>query len=239
MWAYYGHWLDRYIAAAGGRVRQAGLKRLYNYVLAFIGLVVAFIGVATLFNFLIDMLTSFGITFTDALRENLTASISSLLVGLPLWLMMWRPMQAEAMSEGEVGDHARRSVIRKTYLYLALFASVIGGMGTAVGLVYQLLRVVLTGDSGGDFVNTVLNLAQLLFLFGVVLIYHLSVLRADGSSTADSLAEKQTEYSVLVVDSGDGFIDSVKAALAKFAPNAPVTVTSPTTKPDAISARLS
>lgn len=232
VWAYYGHWLDRYIAAAGGRVRQAGLKRLYNYVLAFIGLVVAFIGVATLFNFLIDMLTSFGITFTDALRENLTASISSLLVGLPLWLMMWRPMQAEAMSEGEVGDHARRSVIRKTYLYLALFASVIGGMGTAVGLVYQLLRVVLTGDSGGDFVNTVLNLAQLLFLFGVVLMYHLSVLRADGSSTADSLAEKQTEYSVLVVDSGDGFIDSVKAALAKFAPNAPVTVTSPTTKPD-------
>jgi hypothetical protein len=115
------------------------MKRLYNYILSFIGLVVAFVGVATLFNFLIDMITDFGISFSDTLRESLTASISSLVVGLPLWLIMWRPMQ-QAMAQGEMGDHARRSVLRKVYLYLALFASVIGGMATAVGLVYQLIR---------------------------------------------------------------------------------------------------
>ena len=141
-------------------------------------------------------------------------------------------MQAEALVQGEMGDHARRSLLRKAYLYLALFASVIGGMATAVGLVYQLLRVVLTGDAGTDFVNNILNILQLLFLFGVVLLYHLNVLRADGASTADSLAEKQKEYSVLIVDSGDGFADSVKAALLKFGPNTPVTVTSPSSKPE-------
>ena len=113
---------------------------------------------------------------------------------------MWRPMQAEALAQGELGDHARRSVLRKTYLYLALFASVIGGMATAVGLVYQLIRVVLTGDAGSSFVNDLLNLTQLLFLFGVVLVYHLNVLRADGASTADALAEKQSTFNVLVVD---------------------------------------
>jgi hypothetical protein len=64
------------------------------------------------------------------------------------------------------------------------------------------------------------------------MIYHLSVLRTDGASTADSLAERQGDYSVLIVDSGDGFAESVKAALLKFAPNAPVTVTSPTARPD-------
>src|SRR5215216_2618539 len=184
VWSYYGYWLDRYIEAAGDKVRQAGLKRLYNYVLSFIGLVVAFIGVATLFNFLIDVITDFGISFTDSLRENLVASISSLVVGLPLWLIMWRPMQAEAMAQGEMGDHARRSVLRKAYLYLALFASVIGGMAAAVGLVYQLIRVIL-GVGVGDFLNTILNLIQLLFLFGVVLMYHLNVLRGDGACAAD------------------------------------------------------
>ena len=126
-----------------------------------------------------------------------------------------------------MGDHARRSVIRKTYLYLVLFASVIGGMATAVGLVYQLIRVVLTGDAGNEFCKHSLNLTQLLFLFGVVMVYHLNVLRADGASTADSLAEKQNEYSVLIVDSGNGFVESVKAALMKLGPNAPVTVTPP------------
>jgi hypothetical protein len=232
VWAYYGYWLKRHIEAVGDRVRQAGMTRIYNYILSFIGLVVGFVGVATLFNFIIDVITEFGISFNDALRENLTASISSLIVGLPLWLFMWRPMQVEALATGEMGDHARRSVLRKTYLYLALFAAVIGGMATAVGLVYQLLRVALTGDGGGTFVNTVLNLAQLLFLFIVVLLYHLNVLRADGASTADSLAEKQNAYSVLVVDSGKGFVDAVKAALSKLGSRVQVAVTTAEARPD-------
>lgn len=232
VWAYYGYWLKHHIEAVGDRVRQAGMKRIYNYILSFIGLVVAFVGVATLFNFIIDVITEFGISFNDALRENLTASISSLVVGLPLWLLMWRPMQTQALAQGEMGDHARRSVLRKTYLYLALFASVIGGMATAVALVYQLLRVVLTGDGGSSFVNTVLNLAQLLFLFIVVLLYHLNVLRADGASAADALVEKQNAYSVLVVDSGSGFVDAVKAALAQLGSKVQVAVTTPETRPE-------
>jgi hypothetical protein len=231
VWAYYRYWLNRHIEAVGDAVRQASMKRLYNYILAFIGLVVAFVGVATLFNFTIDMVTGSDILMSDSMRGSLATSISSLLVGLPLWLVMWRPMQAEALAPGEMGDHARRSVLRKTYLYLALFASVIGGMATAVGLVYQLIRVVLTGNAGGSFVNDILNLTQLLFLFSVVLVYHLNVLRADGASTADALAEKQSTFNVLVVDSGDGFAQSVNAALMKFAPKAPVTLTTASEKP--------
>jgi Na+/H+ antiporter NhaD/arsenite permease-like protein len=140
-------------------------------------------------------------------------------------------MQAEALTQDQMGDHARRSVLRKAYLYLVLFASVIGGMATAVGLVYQLIRVVLSGDSGNDFVSTVLNLIQLLFLFSVVLIYHLNVLRMDGAFTADSLAEKQSGYSVLIVDSGNEFVQSVKAALLKLGSKVQITVTGPEAKP--------
>jgi hypothetical protein len=178
------------------------------------------------------MATGPGFLMNDATRERLATSISSLIVGLPLWLSMWRPMQAEALAHGEMGDHARRSVLRKTYLYLVLFGSVIGGMATAVGLVYQLIRAVLTGDPGSDFVNNILNLIQLLFLFGVVLIYHLNVLRMDGASTADALVEKQSGYSVLIVDSGDGFVDSVKAALLKLGSKVQVVVTRPEGRPE-------
>jgi len=231
VWAYYGYWLNRHIQAVGDVVSRAAMKRLYNYILAFIGLVVSFIGVTTLLMFIIDVVMGSGIVLSDSLRENLASSISSILVGLPLWLMMWRPMQAEAFAEGDVGDHARRSVIRKFYLYLVMFASVIGGMATAVGLVYQLIRVVLNGDTGDGFANDLLNLVQLLFLFGVVLVYHLNVLRADGASTADSLAEKQNEYSVLIVDSGDGFVESVKSALMKLGSNVQVMVTPSAERP--------
>jgi Domain of unknown function (DUF5671) len=235
VWAYYGHWLNRHIEAAGDAVRQAGMKRLYNYILSFIGLVVAFIGAASLFSFLIDV--SYGAWVVGSIRtesvmsNRLATALASLIVGLPLWLRTWRPMQAEALLTSEIGDHARRSVIRKTYLYLVLFISVIGGMATAVGLVYQLIIVVLEGVTGSDFVNTLLNLVQLLFLFGVVLLYHLNVLRMDGASAADALSEKQSGYSVLVIDSGNGFVESVKAALMKLGSSVQVNVANSSESP--------
>lgn len=237
VWAYYGHWLKLHIEAMGDEIRQAAMRRLYNYILALIGLVVAFIGVTTLFAFVIDMITGTSILMSDSTRGTLATSLSSLIVGLPLWLVMWQPMQAEARAQeespsgSEPGDHARRSVLRKTYLYLVLFASVIGGMAAAVGLVYQLIRVLLGGDTGSGFVNDVLNFLQLLFLFGVVLIYHLNVLRMDGASTADALADKQSGYSVLVVDSGDGFVESFRAASMKLGSKVQVTTTQPDVKP--------
>lgn len=231
VWAYYGHWLNRHIEAAGDAVRQAGMKRLYNYILSFIGLVVSFTGVATLISFTIDVVTGSSIGVGDGFRSSLAASISSLIVGLPLWLLMWRPMQAEALLTNELGDHARRSIVRKTYLYLVLFVSVIGGMATAVGLVYQLIIVVLEGGADSGFANTLLNLIQLLFLFGVVLVYHLSVLRRDGVSTGDALSEKQSGYSVLVLDSANGFAESVKNSLAKLGSNVHVTVAEPSESP--------
>jgi hypothetical protein len=232
VWAYYGHWLNRHIQAMGDRVRQAGMKRLYYYILAFIGLVISFFGVGTLFSFIINILTSRTFLFSGGIRSSLAAAISSLLVGLPLWLLTWRPMQTEALEQGELGDHARRSILRKTYLYLALFASVIGGMASAVGLVYQLIRVVLTGEIDGDFTEVLLNIIQLLVLFSVVLIYHLNVLRADGASLSDALTEKQSAFGVLIVDSGDGFVESVKAALVKSEAKVQVTVATLDKKPE-------
>jgi len=77
-----------------------------------------------------------------------------------------------------------------------------------------------------------LNLTQLLLLFGVVLVYHLNVLRMDGASTADSLAEKQSGYSVLIVDSENGFVESAKAALLKLGSKVQVAVTNPEAKPE-------
>jgi hypothetical protein len=232
VWAYYGHWLNRHIEEVGDPVRQAGMKRLYNYVLALIGLVVAFVGVATLFSFLIDTITGSSILMSDSTRGTLASSLSSLIVGFPLWLTMWRPMQAQALAQSEIGDHARRSVLRKAYLYLILFGSVIGSMTAAVGLVYQLIRVVLTGETGSSFANDLLNTLQMLFLFGVLLAYHLNVLRRDGASTADALAEKQSKYSVLIVDSGNGFVEAVQAALLKLGTQVQVTVTRPSEKPE-------
>ena len=61
-------------------------------------------------------------------------------------------------------------------------------------------------------------------LFAILLIYHLTVLRRDGSATADALAKKQGEFQLLVVDPGGAFGEAVRAAVARVAPGMPVSV---------------
>jgi hypothetical protein len=230
VWAYYGHWLNRQVESIHDPARQGGTKRFYFYLLSAMGLGGAFIGVASLIKFIIDLTTGGSLILDEPLRSNLAGAIALIVVWLPLWLLAWRPMQASAAAINDEGDHARRSIVRKAYLYLALFAGVIGGMSAAVALAYELLRAALSGAMDSSFLSTNLNDLQLLVLFSILLLYHLTVLRRDGQFTADALARKQSDFNVLIVDSGEGFSESVKAALTRLAPNIPVTVTAKKTE---------
>jgi hypothetical protein len=224
VWAYYGGWLNHQIQLDEDVTRRAGKKRLYYYILSALGLGAAFIGIALVLSFVIDLLTS-NAFWGDSLRPRLAAAISTLVVGLPLWLMTWRPMQAEAMTEGEMGERARRSTIRRTYLYLALFAGVIGGMVSAVALIYQLVNALLSGDPPDDFVSSVLNAAQLLALFAVLLVYHLNCMRQDSAQAGQTLEERQRGFPVLLIDPGnEAFVKAMKAAMLKHAPDVPLVV---------------
>ena len=224
VWAYYGGWLKHQIDLDENPVRRGGKQRLYSYILSTLGLGASFIGVALLLSFIIDLSTS-NAFWGDALRSRLTGAIATLVVGLPLWLTTWRPLQAEALAEGDLGDHARRSTIRRTYLYLALFAGVIGGMGTAVGLVYLVINTILTREVDPDFVARLLNMLQLLVLFVVLLLYHLNKLRHDGAQADQTLETRQREFPVLVLDPGDeAFVKAITKAMGKHAPGVPVVV---------------
>ncbi len=160
----------------------------------------------------------------DTLRSDLGRALAVIAAWLPLWLVVWRRLQAEAAAAGDAGEHARRSVVRRAYLYLALFAGVIGGMGFAVALLFELLNTALTGTRSGGFITTALNDLQLLIIFAVLLVYHLAVMRRDGRFAAAALEASHKAFRLVVVDSGKGFAQSVKGALQRVAPNVPVTV---------------
>jgi hypothetical protein len=226
VWAYYGNWLNQQIQSDEDVTRRTSKKRLYYYILSALGLGASFIGVALVFSFVIDLLTS-NAFWGGSLRPRLAGAISTLVVGLPLWLLTWRPMQAEASTEDSIGDHARRSTIRRVYLYLALFAGVIGGMASAVGLVYQLVNALLSGDPPADFLPNVLNATQLLVLFVILLVYHLNCMRRDSTQIGQTLEERQRGFPVLVIGSEDeAFVKRINTAMAKHAEGVPVVVKS-------------
>jgi hypothetical protein len=220
VWVYYGGWLGRAMAESPDAPRRAGMRRLYSYILSAIGLGATFTGLAMLLSFVVD--AALGNTiWGDVLRPRLAASLATLLVGLPLWWLAWQPMQAEALSAGAAGDHARRSIIRKVYLYLALFVSVVGGMITAVSLLNLLLRSIF-GSAVDNLLQQVLKDLELLFLFVGLGWYHALVLGKDGKLASEALAEKHAAFPVLVFDSGDGaFGQAILAALHRQAPRLP------------------
>ncbi|MBL8101601.1 MAG: hypothetical protein JNM02_03650 [Anaerolineales bacterium] len=224
IWAYYGKWLNQQFDFDENAPRRAGKQRLYFYILSILGLAATFFAIASLLSVIIDLATSRGYLSISGIASPLSSALAALIVGLPLWLMTWRPMQAQALEEGDRGDHARRSVIRKTYLYIVLFASVIGGMVSAGTLIFTLINSLLGGDVS-NFTKSTLNSLQVLILFGVLLQYHLSALRKDGSARTDVLEAKQEGFELLVLDNTDGkFGEAVKAAFAKRAPKVPLTV---------------
>ena len=224
IWAYYGKWLNQQFAFDEDVPRRAGKQRLYFYILSFLGLAATFFAIASLFSVVIDLIFTRSYLSSSGFASALSTALAALIAGLPLWLLTWRPMQAEALTEDSVGDHARRSVIRKTYLYLVLFASVIGGMISGGTLIFTLINSALGGDTG-DIAKSALNSLQVFALFVVLLLYHLSALRRDGAARADALEAKQEIFKLVVLDDGDGkFGELVKAAFAKRAPKVPVTV---------------
>jgi hypothetical protein len=237
VWAYYGRWLHHDIDTFGDETRRFGFRRLYYYILSFAGLVTSFVGMALILSFIIDVLVGRQIWGAD-LRSRVSAALATLTVGLPLWLTTWPRMQSAALSKGTSGGFARRSVVRKFYLYLVLFASVIGGMISAVTAVFRLLQAALGSDSLD--VTGLLDSLQLLALFALVLVYHLRCLRADGTDAARILIERHEKFQVVAFErTGSGFGDAVRASTQKNAPGLNLTVLASDAKipPEAASAR--
>jgi len=223
VWAYYGYWLNRAMTDVPEGPRRAGMHRLYSYILAALGLGATFIGLSMLLSFVVDTLVG-DVLWASYLRPRLAGSLATLLAGFPLWWFTWRPMQAEAIGSGDAGDHARRSLVRKVYLYVALFASVIGGMASAGTMLYTLFNQVL-GVHSATFLADFLKALEWLFLFVLLGIYHGMILRRDGRMALQALATKHAAFATLVLDPGDNaFAASIQAAVQKQIPALPVMI---------------
>jgi hypothetical protein len=154
--------------------------------------------------------------------SSLAAALANLIVAVPLWLIFWRALQGEANDRGEAGLAARRSLIRKSYLYWILFLGVIGSMFSTGRLLYLFLQQALDGLPQNLLQNALLELKNLL-LFILFFAYHWQVLRGDARLSESSLIKRRTLYPVLVLVPGEGdFAERLVTALEHFVPGLPV-----------------
>ena len=197
MWIYYGQRLQAQIASESDLQRRHGLLRLYRSILALAGNIVVFLGLWFLLSFIADLWLGDLIT-SDSFRVQLSNGLATLFVGVPLWIRTWPFLQQEASSTDDQGDHARQSVVRKAFLYLIIFASVVGLMAAAGLLAYRLINSAL-GNPYPELAYFVVRQIFLIALITVWLVYHLKVLRKDGSAAQLALTNRHAAFRTVLL----------------------------------------
>jgi hypothetical protein len=223
LWGYYGGQLRRDISSQPEPLRRASLQRLYFYVLSLIGTAATFYGFWRLVSTLVNI--AFNNTgLGDVVQAEFASGLAALATGLPLWLLTWPNLQEEASRFDDAGDHARRSIVRKSYLYFVLFVSVVGVMGSAGALLYLVINNLL-GNPSQNFWLEFTQRLQLLILVFVWLGYHLTILRHDGQHAQQALSERHASFPALFIQTGEGtFAQEVAQSLERLAPRLPVAV---------------
>lgn len=215
-WVYFTVLVRR----ESGSAPFGGLNRLYRYGLALLGLGVTLISLSLIGRFVLETLLS------DTLQSNtgLAEALGVLAVGLPVWLAFFLPLNQAARQQNAQGERARAALVRRGYLYFALFAGVMGVMISAGSLLFQGLSALLGAAQSGTLLQSA-DAAKMLLLFGGLLGYHLWVLRTDGRQTAIVLAEKQAAFPVLIVANRDAeWTVALLEALQRAAPAAPAAI---------------
>jgi len=153
-----------------GMTRQAAIGRLYQHLVAAVSLATFASGLGLLLWTLTDQFLGSGTTIAAMdFRDEISLGVTLVVVGLPVWLLFWRPV-------GTVDD--RLGLSRRLYLFASLLASVLVGLGAGVWLVSLLLRMLFAVPGPAPEVQ----LGHSLGLFLVALVvgaYHGRVLRQD------------------------------------------------------------
>jgi hypothetical protein len=201
VWTYHTFVLRGDTARASEAPRQAGIRRLYNYLVAGVGLAAFLVGVSGIVSVLIRSLG--GMTPGTNLKEEAAFFISALIAGLSVWLLPWRRAQIGAVASADAGAHERRSVVRKIYLYFYLFAATMTILGGMVYIVFRFLSIILGERFLGNLLTDLGQAFAFTLIAAGVWVYHGLALRGDNQRFQQERRARLASLRVVVVDSGE------------------------------------
>jgi hypothetical protein len=214
LWIYHVFVLRDDAKQAGEAPRQAGVRRLYLYLTAAVGLSALLVGLS---GDISVILRAYDTIFGPGPREQFAWYTAAIIAGLPVWIIPWRQTQEAATLDGPVGADARRSVVRKIYLYFFLFVATMTMLSGAVYILFRILSMVL-----GEDAPTLTQLGQAIsfsLIAAAVWVYHGNILRSDGRLTKLEQSGLLEALRVVVMDvGGDHFGSAVVEQLKRDFP---------------------
>ena len=204
IWSYH-----RSILHADRPTARSEADRVYEYLVAAVGLFAAAAGLATVLVAVIESLVPGGLAARDAGETStLMAAIAVLIVGIPVWWRTWRQIQRLRIAQPAI---ELSSPTRRIYLF-ALF-----GLGGVTALI-SLLSLTVTAledlfDSrfGSETIYSVRVQIALVITVGAIAAYHWSIRKEDqqDAPAVDDLPERPVRAIVLVSANGRELADDV------------------------------
>lgn len=170
-------WHHQAVLGAGRRHERTEVRRVYEYLMAGVGLVAAAAGLTMVIVAIIEALAGDRDILVGVSTVNsLLAALTLLAVGVPVWWWHWRLAQRAAVADPveEVPSPTRR-------IYLILLFGVTGVVAVIALLtgVYLLLEDVLANGFSAETLRSTRFALGVLVSAGVVSAYHWTVFRGD------------------------------------------------------------
>ena len=178
-WQYHRRSLAAQLIAQPELPPQAGVRRLYVYLVTLIALGLLATGIGGLLWTLADAVTnaSRSINRPDWWREQVSLYATLIAVGLPVWLLHWGPVSAPGARRWTAAEPS--SLARRLYLYLALLLGVLALLGSGAVAARQVLDLLLGETATGSVATNLARALAVAVVSGLVVFYHQRVLRAD------------------------------------------------------------
>lgn len=206
VWAYQRQAVRQQAATFAEAPRQAGVRRLYIYLVALVALGVMASGVAGMLWTLGDLLfpASAVTTGDGGWREQMALYATLTLVGLPAWLLHWRRRTSSATEAS--------SLARRVYVFLSLILAMLALVGSAAAALYQLLGLA----QGASFsVATAADLMHALAVASVAATlagYQWRVIRSDAHQLQAEPGEAHPELDPVVPPVRASIVVEIQAA---------------------------
>lgn len=169
-------WYHHAVLAEAGTGPRTEVRRIYEYLMAAIGLLAAAAGLTTILVALIEAVTGSTLIAGGGAVNTLIAAATLLLVGGPVWWLFWRRVRAAAQA---APDQEHASPTRRIYLFVLFGVAGIAAVIVLLIGVYVLVEDALSGTFGAATVRRMRFPIGILASTAAVCGYHWAIYRAE------------------------------------------------------------
>ncbi len=173
-------WYHHAILEENRKDTRTEVQRIYEYLMAGIGLLAAAAGLAMILVALVETLTSSALISGSGAANALLGAATLLIVGAPVWWQFWRRIQLAVAS---ALDEECASPTRRVYLFLLFGLGGIAAVITLLVCVFLFFDDIFKGNFGLETMRRVRFALSILITTGAVAGYHWLVYRNERALT--------------------------------------------------------